>query len=111
MSETPPADPVGAAIVSKLNWLRAGVLGANDGIVSTSTIIFGVPARLDGAAPRAIEVWASGGAVLMALALSGWISAGLGGAPRLASIVRTIVGGLLAMGITYGVGRIAGTQV
>ena len=30
------------AIASKLNWLRASVLGANDGIVSTSSIIFGV---------------------------------------------------------------------
>ena len=29
-------------ILSKLNWLRAGVLGANDGIVSTAAIIFGV---------------------------------------------------------------------
>lgn len=28
--------------VSKLNWLRAAVLGANDGIVSTSSIILGV---------------------------------------------------------------------
>src|SRR5437868_14341112 len=29
-------------ILSTLNWLRAGVLGANDGIVSTAAIIFGV---------------------------------------------------------------------
>ena len=235
MNETPPADLAGAAIVSKLNWLRAGVLGANDGIISTSAIIFGVAGasashgtlvlagvaaiaagamsmavgeyvsvssqrdlevaelaaeqrqidldpsmELDhlaillqdrgiepdlarkvaiqlserdvlGAharvelgidpravvnpmaaaaasmaaftcgglipllsmvlAPRPVEVWTSGGAVLLALALSGWISAALGGAPRLVSIARTIVGGLLAMGVTYGVGRVAGTQV
>ena len=235
MNEPATAEPAGAAIVSKLNWLRAGVLGANDGIISTSAIIFGVAgasashgtlvlagvaaiaagamsmavgeyvsvssqrdlevaelaaeqkqierdpsteldhltsllqdrgiepdlarkvaiqlserdvlgahARVElgidpGAvvnplaaaaasmaaftcgglipllsmvlARRAIEVWASGGAVLLALALSGWISATLGGAPRFVSIARTIVGGLLAMGVTYGVGRIAGTQV
>lgn len=29
-------------ILSTLNWLRAGVLGANDGIISTAAIIFGV---------------------------------------------------------------------
>lgn len=29
---------------SKLNWLRAGVLGANDGIVSTAGIVVGVAA-------------------------------------------------------------------
>lgn len=33
---------VGGQIASKLNWLRAGVLGANDGIVSTAALIFGV---------------------------------------------------------------------
>jgi VIT1/CCC1 family predicted Fe2+/Mn2+ transporter len=29
-------------ILGTLNWLRAGVLGANNGIVSTAAIIFGV---------------------------------------------------------------------
>ena len=42
-----PPEPVemeaqGATIASRLNWLRAGVLGANDGIVSTAGMIFGV---------------------------------------------------------------------
>lgn len=32
----------GVELASKLNWLRAGVLGANDGIVSTASVIFGV---------------------------------------------------------------------
>jgi VIT1/CCC1 family predicted Fe2+/Mn2+ transporter len=31
-------------VSSKLNWLRAGVLGANDGIVSTAGIVVGVAA-------------------------------------------------------------------
>jgi VIT1/CCC1 family predicted Fe2+/Mn2+ transporter len=30
------------AIAARLNWLRAGVLGANDGIISTAGMIFGV---------------------------------------------------------------------
>lgn len=225
----------GASIASKLNWLRAGVLGANDGIVSTSSIIFGVAgasashssvvlagiaaiaagamsmgageyvsvssqrdledaelereraeieanpecelvelqrlleergiarslarkvalqltardaltahARLefgiDPAAvvnpwqatvasmlaftagglipllsiilsPRAVELWISGAAVLVALTLTGWISAKLGGAPRPRSIARNVLGGLLAMAITYGVGKIAGATL
>src|SRR4051812_11242609 len=37
-----PIAPESARILSTLNWLRAGVLGANDGIVSTAAIIFGV---------------------------------------------------------------------
>jgi VIT1/CCC1 family predicted Fe2+/Mn2+ transporter len=31
-----------SSLAHKLNWLRAGVLGANDGIVSTAGLIFGV---------------------------------------------------------------------
>ena len=34
----------GQGIGSRLNWLRAGVLGANDGIVSTAGIVIGVAA-------------------------------------------------------------------
>ena len=32
------------SISSKLNWLRAGVLGANDGIISTAGLVIGVAA-------------------------------------------------------------------
>jgi len=38
----PEKTDVERASNSTLNWLRAAVLGANDGIVSTSSIIFGV---------------------------------------------------------------------
>lgn len=223
----------GRAIASKLNWLRAGVLGANDGIVSTSSIIFGVAgaaaahltlvltgiaaiaagamsmavgeyisvssqkdleetqlaeedrdlrehpaeeleqlvrlveaegiapdlarqvavqlteknalaahARLElgidpGAvvkpwaaalasmiaftsgglipllalllAPRSIALWVSGGAVVLALVLSGWVSAVLGSTSKARSVMRAVAGGLLAMAITFGVGRWVGT--
>lgn len=235
MNEQAISEVQGAQIASKLNWLRAGVLGANDGIVSTSSIIFGVAgasaahstvvlagiaaiaagamsmaageyvsvssqrdleeaelevekaeleanpeaelkeltqllegrgidsglahevavqlterdpltahARLEigidpGAvsnpwaaafasmiaftvgglipfvvmivAPREIAIWVSGLAVVVALALTGWISAHLGGARWLPSISRNVIGGLLAMGVTFGVGRVAGTRL
>src|SRR5947209_6083924 len=45
MSSAPVPDlvvPESGRILGTLNWLRAGVLGANDGIVSTAAIIFGV---------------------------------------------------------------------
>jgi VIT1/CCC1 family predicted Fe2+/Mn2+ transporter len=35
-------EPHGKDVASRLNWLRAGVLGANDGIVSTAGIVVGV---------------------------------------------------------------------
>lgn len=37
-------EPDGENISSRLNWLRAGVLGANDGIVSTASLVLGVAA-------------------------------------------------------------------
>jgi VIT1/CCC1 family predicted Fe2+/Mn2+ transporter len=39
-----PAEPHVGSVSSRLNWLRAGVLGANDGIVSTAGIVVGVAA-------------------------------------------------------------------
>ncbi|MGW4092018.1 VIT1/CCC1 transporter family protein [Nocardia sp. NPDC004750] len=39
-----PHEPHGNGFASKLNWLRAGVLGANDGIVSTAGLVVGVAA-------------------------------------------------------------------
>ncbi len=43
-SATHPAEPHGTGVASKLNWLRAGVLGANDGIVSVAGLVVGVAA-------------------------------------------------------------------
>jgi VIT1/CCC1 family predicted Fe2+/Mn2+ transporter len=47
----PPAqhsdEPHEGSIASRLNWLRAGVLGANDGIVSTAGIVVGVAGATD----------------------------------------------------------------
>ncbi|MEV0463967.1 VIT family protein [Nocardia tengchongensis] len=39
-----PHEPHGTGLSAKLNWLRAGVLGANDGIVSTAGLVVGVAA-------------------------------------------------------------------
>src|SRR5256885_7127081 len=36
------AEPYSSSHVSKLNWLRASVLGANDGIVSIAGLVLGV---------------------------------------------------------------------
>src|SRR6202165_5008911 len=45
-SETthPTIDPHASHLANRLNWLRAGVLGANDGIVSTAGLVVGVAA-------------------------------------------------------------------
>ena len=65
-SETHPAEPHVGAINTKLNWLRAGVLGANDGIVSVAGIVIGVAAATAERGP----ILAAGIAGLAAGALS-----------------------------------------
>ena len=39
---THPREPHSSGTAGRLNWLRAGVLGANDGIVSVAAIVIGV---------------------------------------------------------------------
>src|SRR5690606_32664687 len=54
---------------SRLNWLRAGVLGANDGIVSVAAVVVGV-AGATAALPAIVLAGAAaliGGAISMAL--------------------------------------------
>ncbi len=53
-------------LVSRVGWLRAAVLGANDGIVSTASLIVGVAA----AASSSAEVLVAGTAGLVAGAMS-----------------------------------------
>ncbi len=54
------------SLVSRSNWLRAGVLGANDGIISTAGIVVGVAGATSSQAP----VLLAGVAALVAGALS-----------------------------------------
>lgn len=64
-----PAEPHAASISGRLNWLRAGVLGANDGIVSTAALVVGVAGATMQAAPILAAGVAGlvGGAISMAL--------------------------------------------
>lgn len=54
------------SMTHKLNWLRAGVLGANDGIVSTAGLIFGVA----GAGANQQGIFVAGVAALVAGSIS-----------------------------------------
>jgi vacuolar iron transporter family protein len=64
-----PAEPHSGSVSAKLNWLRAGVLGANDGIVSTAGIVVGVAAATAERGPilTAGVAGLAAGAVSMAL--------------------------------------------
>jgi VIT1/CCC1 family predicted Fe2+/Mn2+ transporter len=64
-----PAERYRRSSASRLNWLRAGVLGANDGIVSVAAIVVGVSGATPATAPILTAGVAGlvGGAISMAL--------------------------------------------
>lgn len=59
-------EPHPSGVASRLNWLRAGVLGANDGIVSVAAIVVGVA----GATPNLPAIATAGLAGLVGGAIS-----------------------------------------
>jgi len=74
MSTDPPSaahpdEPHRGGIAQRLNWLRAGVLGANDGIVSVAAIVVGVAGATSDTGPILTAGVAGlvGGAISMAL--------------------------------------------
>lgn len=50
-------------------------------------------------------------AVLVALVITGWLSAYLGGSSRLRAITRIVIGGLLALAATYFIGALIGGAI
>ncbi|WP_420369988.1 VIT1/CCC1 transporter family protein [Curtobacterium sp. L1-20] len=62
----PTATPDDSTNAARLNWLRAGLLGANDGIVSVAAVVVGVA----GAGASIGPVLAAGGAALVGGAVS-----------------------------------------
>src|SRR6476659_5810990 len=64
-----PHEPHGGSLSARLHWLRAGVLGANDGIISTAGLVIGVAAATTATAEIATAGIAGlvAGAVSMAL--------------------------------------------
>jgi vacuolar iron transporter family protein len=58
--------------------------------------------------PPSARSWVTFVAVLIALALTGSVSARLGGAHRGRAVVRVVVGGAIAMAVTYLIGRFIG---
>ncbi len=112
----------------RIGWLRAAVLGANDGIVSTASLVVGVAAANTSGNDVLIAGVAGlvAGAMSMAageyvsvvvatsilfLALLGGFGAYAGGAPWIRAAVRVTFWGSLAMAITAGVGALFGAVV
>lgn len=82
------------------------------GIASASAFVAGstIPIAAVMLPPASIRVPVTFVAVLVALALTGTISAYAGEANKLKGALRVLVGGALAMGVTYAVGMLFGAS-
>ena len=89
--QTHPAEPHVGAIGTKLNWLRAGVLGANDGIVSVAGIVVGVAAAIG--LTLLVQMFAMANAVIISLPPVLLIVVGGG------LVLIAVVSGALSLGI------------
>jgi VIT1/CCC1 family predicted Fe2+/Mn2+ transporter len=58
-----------------------------------------------------LRVYVTVAAVTVALAITGYVSARIGGAPTRPAVVRNVVGGVLAMVVTYVIGSLIGVGV
>lgn len=85
------------------------------GAAIASFIAFTIGALLPLAAiilsPTSLRVPVTVVAAVVTLALTGFISARLSGAPRPRAVVRNVVGGLIAMGVTYAIGSLVGQSI
>jgi VIT1/CCC1 family predicted Fe2+/Mn2+ transporter len=67
-------EPHVGGLAARLNWLRAGVLGANDGIVSTAGLVVGVAAATTARSPIVTAGVAGLAAGAVAMALGEYVS-------------------------------------
>jgi VIT1/CCC1 family predicted Fe2+/Mn2+ transporter len=61
--------------------------------------------------PPSVRIPVTFVAVLIALAITGWVSARLGGADPIRATRRVVIGGALAMAITFAIGHLFGGVV
>ena len=80
---------------ARVGWLRAAVLGGNDGIVSTASLVIGVAAA----------------GSLTCLAVMGALAARAGGASVWVGAGRVLLWGALAMAATAAAGMLFGTKL
>ena len=88
-------NPWGAAIASFVSFTVGALL----------------PLAAIGLTPTSLRVPVTVVTAIITLALTGFVSAKLSGAGKRRAVVRNIVGGLIAMGVTYGIGSLVGQSI
>lgn len=94
ITEITGANPLQAAIASGLSFSMGAIL----------------PVLIAVFAPAQALLWALAATTLVGLALLGWLSAKLGGAPIGSAVRRILLWGVVALSVTYGIGLVFGVQ-
>lgn len=95
LDEADISSPTQAAIASLLSFTLGG-------LVPFLAVIL---------APQSIRIPVTVVAVIIALFATGYMSASVGGASRVRAMVRVLLGGLIAMGVTYLIGHLFGASI
>jgi VIT1/CCC1 family predicted Fe2+/Mn2+ transporter len=93
----------------RIGWLRAAVLGANDGIVSTASLVLGVAAAERSRSAVLVAGVAGLVAGAMSMAAGEYVSVSSQADTERADLERER--GELAMGLTAAIGALFGTSV
>ena len=113
-AELTARDPLAAHLEAELHIDPAGIPSAIQA-AAASALSFTCGALLPMLAillpPASLRVPVTFVAVLIALALTGALSARLGGSNVRRAVVRVVVGGALGLAFTYGVGHLFGTAI
>jgi VIT1/CCC1 family predicted Fe2+/Mn2+ transporter len=82
-------------------------------VASAASFFFGavVPLAAIVLSPAPSRLFITFASVILALIITGVLSAMAGGANRLQATVRVVLGGIIAMAVTYGIGKLIGPHV
>jgi VIT1/CCC1 family predicted Fe2+/Mn2+ transporter len=95
LDEADISSPIHAAVSSLLAFAVGGI----------------IPFLAITLSPEKVRLWATSFSVFIALMITGYMSAKVGNAPKARAMMRVVVGGLLAMLITFVVGKLFGSAV
>lgn len=107
-------DPIKAHLDAELNLDEEDLTNPMHAAVASSVSFTAgalVPLLTAVLVPAQWRIWATVFAVTLALTLTGYFSATIGSASRRRAVLRVVAGGLLAMAVTYGIGRLFGVAV
>ncbi|WP_431799141.1 VIT1/CCC1 transporter family protein [Microbacterium kunmingense] len=112
--ELTDSDALAAHLSIELNIDQSDVVSPWSAAIA-SAVAFTIGALLPLATillvPHPARIWLTFASVLVALAVTGYVAAWIGGARRGRAVVRTVIGGALALGATFLIGSLLGTGV